>query len=78
VAGGEDLHGDSRRVPALTACEQKVLSGLCDGRSNKEIACGGGCSPKAVEYHVTNLFRKFGVTSRLELVATVLRGRVRV
>ncbi|HXK17488.1 MAG TPA: helix-turn-helix transcriptional regulator, partial [Polyangiaceae bacterium] len=56
----------------LTAREQEVLGLLRDGRANKEIADTLGCSVRTVEFHVTNLLRKVGASSRLELVT---RGR---
>jgi DNA-binding CsgD family transcriptional regulator len=56
----------------LTTREQEVLGLLREGRANKEIADALGCTVRTVEFHVTNLLRKVGVSSRLELVA---RGR---
>jgi DNA-binding CsgD family transcriptional regulator len=56
----------------LTAREQEVLGLLREGLANKEIADTLGCSVRTVEFHVTNLLRKVGASSRLELVA---RGR---
>lgn len=56
----------------LTAREQEVLELLREGRANKEIAEALGCTVRTVEFHISNLLRKVGVSSRLELVA---RGR---
>src|SRR5687767_10332277 len=56
----------------VTAREQEVLGLLSEGLANKEIADALGCSVRTVEFHISNLLRKVGVTSRLELVA---RGR---
>lgn len=56
----------------LTAREQEVLGLLREGLANKDIADALGCSVRTVEFHVTNLLRKVGASSRLELVA---RGR---
>jgi DNA-binding CsgD family transcriptional regulator len=63
MAGGSD---------DVTAREQEVLNLLSAGLANKEIADSLGCSVRTVEFHISNLLRKVGVTSRLELVA---RGR---
>jgi DNA-binding CsgD family transcriptional regulator len=56
----------------LTAREQEVLGLLREGLANKEIADTLGCAVRTVEFHVSNLLRKVGASSRLELVA---RGR---
>jgi DNA-binding CsgD family transcriptional regulator len=56
----------------LTPREQQVLGLLSEGRANKEIADALGCSVRTVEFHVSNLLRKVGASSRLELIA---RGR---
>lgn len=56
-------------VPELTAREQEVLGLLREGRANKDIAETLGCSVRTVEFHISNLLRKVGVSSRLELVA---------
>jgi DNA-binding CsgD family transcriptional regulator len=53
----------------LTAREQEVLGLLREGRANKAIAEALGCSVRTVEFHITNLLRKVGASSRLELVA---------
>jgi len=63
---------DSAPEVELTAREQEVLGLLRDGQANKEIADALGCSVRTVEFHITNLLRKMGASSRLELVA---RGR---
>jgi DNA-binding CsgD family transcriptional regulator len=65
----------TRRVPAerpeLTHYEERVLARILLGESNKEIAKRLGCSVKNVEYHVTQILRRTGVSSRLKLVATM-------
>jgi DNA-binding NarL/FixJ family response regulator len=55
----------------LTAQERNVLQYLKRGMANKEIALELGCSAKTVEFHLTNMFRKTGAASRLELVMTL-------
>jgi DNA-binding CsgD family transcriptional regulator len=59
----------------LTARERQVLGLLAEGRANKEIAEELGCTVRTVEFHISNLLRKVGVSSRLELVA---RGQNRL
>ena len=57
----------------FTPRERAVREKLMRGASNKEIAIAMACSVKTVEFHVTNLLRKSGVTTRLELVVAALR-----
>lgn len=61
-------------VDGLTAREREVLSGIAEGRSNREIAEGLGLSPKTVNRHVENIFDKLGVSSRAAAVAKCLRS----
>src|SRR4051794_25855258 len=49
----------------LTPREQEVLGLLACGRANKDIAGSLSCSVRTVEFHLSNLFRKLGVSSRL-------------
>jgi DNA-binding NarL/FixJ family response regulator len=57
----------------LTPREQAVLSKLMQGAANKEIALEMACSVKTVEFHISSLLRKMGVSSRLELVLAAMR-----
>ncbi len=54
--------------PALTRRETEVLKQICNGHSTKEIARALGISPKTVEFHRSNLLRKFEAQSSLHLV----------
>ena len=38
-----------------------------EGKTNKEIAAQLYLSPKTIEYHLANAYRKLGVHSRVEL-----------
>ena len=59
----------------LTPRERVVLANLSQGACNKSIASKLGCSVRTVEFHVSNLLRKTGVASRLELVGHKRRQR---
>ncbi|MFF0728406.1 response regulator transcription factor [Streptomyces sp. NPDC004134] len=65
-----DLDGSTR---PLSAVERAVLARVTEGASNREIARTVHLSVKAVEANLTRLYRRYAVTSRLEL-AQVLRN----
>jgi two-component system nitrate/nitrite response regulator NarL len=48
----------------LTPRQQRVLSGICEGLGNKEIAAAEGVSETAVKATVQQLFRKMRVRRR--------------
>ena len=58
----------------LTRREQDVLRLLAEGASNQEIAQALVISLDTVKKHVSNLFRKLGVTSRAQVI---VRARTR-
>jgi DNA-binding CsgD family transcriptional regulator len=53
----------------LTPAESEVVAHLLKGRSNAEIAALRRASERTVANQVASVFRKLGVSSRLELVA---------
>lgn len=56
------------QVIRLTEREQEVVSLLLQGKSNKLIALSLGISDRTVEFHLKNVYAKFDVSSRIELV----------
>ncbi|RPI89948.1 MAG: DNA-binding response regulator, partial [Chloroflexi bacterium] len=46
--------------------EKHVIEFLIQGRSNKQIAHALGVSVRAVEFHLSNIYAKLGVSSRTE------------
>lgn len=52
----------------LTAAERRVVEPAAQGATNREIAAAAGISVKAVEWHLSRVYRKLGVTSRRALV----------
>jgi DNA-binding NarL/FixJ family response regulator len=60
-------------LPGLTNREQEVLAHVVAGRTYAEIARALVISEKTVSVHVSNLLRKTGTSSRLELAR--LAGR---
>lgn len=53
----------------LTKRERQILDLVAHGLSTKEIAIDLGISPKTVEFHRSNLLRKFGARTSSQLVA---------
>jgi DNA-binding NarL/FixJ family response regulator len=51
----------------LTRRERDVVEAVCDGRRNREIAEALGISEKTVKTHLSSLFVKAGVASRMAL-----------
>ena len=56
---------------ALTAQEQRVAEAVQRGASNRDIATDLFLSPKTVEFHLRQIYRKLGVHSRTQLVAAL-------
>lgn len=56
----------------LSPKEQQVLSGLCKGLQYKEIAALMSISINTVNYHIKNIYRKMNVTSRSEIINSIL------
>ena len=55
----------------LTAKEQAVTRLVAEGLSNREVAAELYLSTKAIEYHLSNIFAKVGITSRRQLRAAL-------
>ena len=60
-------------LQSLTARELEVLQLLARGLSNRVIAEELFVSDRTIQTHLTNIFSKLGVTSRLEAVLTAIR-----
>jgi len=52
----------------LSKREKEVLELVLQGKSNKQIALSLAISVRTVEFHLKNVFAKFQVTSRIELI----------
>src|SRR5205823_1487057 len=74
AATGETV---GRRPPPmrdqLTPQELQIGLLLAEGRTTREAAAAMFLSPKTVEYHLRNVYRKLEVRSRVEL-ASAMRG----
>lgn len=56
------------QLPRLSSREWDVVNLLREGKSNKMIAAALGISERTVEFHLKNIYDKFQVGSRVELV----------
>ena len=61
---------------SLTAREREIVSLIAEGLRNDDIARRLGITPKTVKNHLTALFEKVGVSSRLELVVYAYQHRL--
>jgi len=72
----EEAKGPSPMKPVppgfrLSTTETVIARLVADGRSNKQIAAELVVSRKTVEYHLSNIYRRLGVTSRVKLAQLV-------
>ncbi|GAA1666366.1 LuxR family transcriptional regulator [Fodinicola feengrottensis] len=59
----------------LTPQELQVAMVVADGASNAEAAAQLFLSPKTIEYHLSNTYRKLGLRSRGQLARAIADGR---
>ena len=55
----------------LTPQELQIALLLAEGRTTREAAAAMFLSPKTIEYHLRNVYRKLGVRSRAELAESM-------
>lgn len=58
---------------SLTPAEHDVVRLVCDGLANKDIATRLFVSPKTVQAHLTHVYTKLGLSSRVQLVQEAAR-----
>ena len=56
---------------ALTASERRVADLAADGQTNRDIAQTLYVTPKTIEVHLSNAYRKLGIGSRRELAGAL-------
>jgi DNA-binding NarL/FixJ family response regulator len=60
----------------LTPRELQMISAVVSGRSNKQIASRLGIAEDTVKHHLTNIFNKTGVSTRVELVVFAYKHKL--
>ena len=65
--GAEPAEPSHDLLDALTGTERRVVRLVTAGMRNREVAAELGVSVKAVEWHLSHVYRKLGVRSRVEL-----------
>jgi DNA-binding CsgD family transcriptional regulator len=66
---------DASTLDDLTPQERQIARLLADGKTTRETAAAVFLSPKTIEYHLRNVYRKLGIGSREELAAAFGAGR---
>jgi DNA-binding CsgD family transcriptional regulator len=70
-----DIVRQIKTLDPLTVREQEVLQLILSGKSNREIAGALFISENTVKTHARNIFSKYDVTSRAELISTLLKNQ---
>ena len=67
------IRPETRSLPefGLTLREMEIAGKIAAGRSNKDVGREFSICERTVKHHLTNIFRKVGVSSRLELAVLV-------
>jgi DNA-binding CsgD family transcriptional regulator len=77
-ATGERLRrGDPATRDELTPQEVQIALVVAEGKTNREVGAQLFVSPKTVEWHLGNIYRKLGVGSRTQLGRALLSDRSR-
>lgn len=71
-----DRNTDSSKIEKLTKRELDVLKLLAFGMYNKEVAEKLDISERTVKNHVSNIFKKIGVTDRTQAAVFAIRNNL--
>jgi DNA-binding NarL/FixJ family response regulator len=69
----ERLRAGAPESAALSDDDTELLQMVAEGLSNKEIAARTSVAEVTVKMRLTRLFRRFGVRTRVELIAVAIR-----
>jgi len=71
-----DRNKDNVKIESLTRREMDVLKLLAVGMYNKEVAEKLNISERTVKNHVSNIFKKIGVTDRTQAAVFAIRNNL--
>ena len=75
AAGSRPRRYATTGIDALTPAELRVARLAAEGRTNRQIAQALFVTPKAVEYHLANVYPKLGIPSRQALRSALTEAR---
>ena len=67
---------NSTQTYGLTSRELEIISKIACGRTNREVGDEFSISERTVKHHLTNIFAKIGVSTRLELAMFAVKYRL--
>jgi DNA-binding CsgD family transcriptional regulator len=70
------LLSKTQALSPLTLREQEVVQLLLSGKSNREIAAALHITEHTVKTHTRNIYAKYAVRTRAELISSLLKGEV--
>jgi DNA-binding NarL/FixJ family response regulator len=76
VSGTESKPEGEAQKAGLTPSEERVLEALSRGLSNREIAQELWLTQQTVKFHLTNIYRRLGVSNRTEAVRYAYKHRL--
>ena len=66
-ASASGIRSPGPELDVLTAQELRVARAVAEGKSNRQVAGELFISPRTVEVHLSRVYRKLGITSRVQL-----------
>ena len=66
------MQRDPATIDQLTEQEVQIMGFVAEGLTNREVVAQLFLSPRTVDFHLRNIFRKLGITSRTELARLAL------
>lgn len=67
---------DKDKIDSLTGREIEVLSQVANGKFNKEIATSLNISERTVKNHISNIFKKIGVSDRTQAAVFAIKNDI--
>jgi DNA-binding CsgD family transcriptional regulator len=67
ASGQSARRRDPSTLDELTPQELQIAQRVAEGLSNRDIAAQFFLSPRTIDFHVRNIFRKLGISSRMQL-----------